>query len=553
MRPGQSHNILDLVLTNEEEVIDTVDIGDPVGKSDHVTLTWVVLLSTPPMSVGEEQLLYYKGDYGAINRDLVGLEWDELFRDRSVEEMWNIFKDVVTRQTRLHVPARKREQQRGRKRLPRYIVRHIGRRKLAYDKYLRYPSTINHNEYKRIRNTVNSMIRKNSDYQRKSTIKGFRSNLKRFYSYMNSLRNVKVNVTTLINDEGEMTSSNVETANLLVRYYREVFTVEDMTHISSVEYVDTGWSDDMVVFDRGLVRVKLMKLKENKSPDPNGIHPMVLKQCADCLAGPLSTIFRKSFENGEVPYDWRRAHISSIFKKGKRTDRTNYRPISLTSVVCKVMETIIRKVLVEFMEKNGLLSAHQHGFRRGRSCLTNLLETFESWSRALDEGYGLDIIYLDYRKAFDSVPHQRLMQQLLGYGISGRLRGWIGTFLLRRTMQVKIREELSETQDVLSGVPQGSVIGPLLFLIYIGELPSLMRSSMKLFADDSKLWCEITKTQDSLSLQGDLDVLMRWSTVWQLCFNIEKCKVMRMGHRLQTQYHMWSCNRYVKLEDVEEE
>ena len=139
------------------------------------------------------------------------------------------------------------------------------------------------------------------------------------------------------------------------------------------------------------------------------------------------------------------------------------------------------------------------------------------------------------------------------YGISGRMQRWIKAFLTERTMQVRIRKELSETQEVLSGVPQGSVIGPLLFLMYVDELPTMMRNNMKLFADDSKLWCRIRKIQDSLPLQRDLDVLMEWSRVWQLGFNIEKCKLMKMGHGLQTQYHMWSSNRYVQLEEVEEE
>jgi len=129
----------------------------------------------------------------------------------------------------------------------------------------------------------------------------------------------------------------------------------------------------------------------------------------------------------------------------------------------------------------------------GRSCLPNLLETFENWIKALDEVYGLDIVYLDYRKAFDSVPHQRLLEKFRGLGINGRLLLWIEDFLVSRTMKVGISGTFSKLQAVLSGVPQGSVLGPLLFLLFINELPTWITNEIRMFADDTKLWCRIKK------------------------------------------------------------
>jgi len=143
------------------------------------------------------------------------------------------------------------------------------------------------------------------------------------------------------------------------------------------------------------------------------------------------------------------------------------------------MESIIKDKLMRFLESNDLLCKEQHGFRSGRSCLTNLLETFENWTKALDEGYGLDVVYLDYRKAFDSVPHW-LIEKLKSFGINGKLLQWLEDFLTLRTMKVGLGKTFSQLLEVLSGIPQGSILEPLLFLLYVNELPSWIKCDMKM-------------------------------------------------------------------------
>jgi len=168
---------------------------------------------------------------------------------------------------------------------------------------------------------------------------------------------------------------------------------------------------------------------------------------------------------------------------------------------------------MKYLDSNKALFEEQHGFRSGRSCLTILLETLENWTKALDEGYGLDVVYLNYRKAFDSVPHRRLIEKLRSIGINGNLLEWLNSFLTSRTIRVGIRGTFLELMKVLSGVPQGSVLGPLLFLLYVNELPKCIKCDMKMYADDTKLWCKITKYEDSCILQDDLDKLKTWSNV----------------------------------------
>ena len=166
----------------------------------------------------------------------------------------------------------------------------------------------------------------------------------------------------------------------------------------------------------------------------------------------------------------------------------------MTSVPCKIMETLIKEKHIHFLEETNTITRSQHGFVKGRSCLTNLLEAFEDWTAALDEGYGLDIVYLDYRKAFDSVPHKRLLLRLKACGILGNLLRWIESFFTSRLMRVGVRGTFLDWKRVISGVPQGSVLGPLLFTLFVNELPKWITTNMRMFADDTKLWNRFGRT-----------------------------------------------------------
>ena len=227
-------------------------------------------------------------------------------------------------------------------------------------------------------------------------------------------------------------------------------------------------------------------MKDNKSPGVDRIPPKLLKEIVKQISTPLAKLFNLSLEEKIVPSEWKEANIMPLFKKGLRNKPENYRPVSLTSVVCKLLETLIRDHMVEFLVKHKLINTSQHGFLKARSCLTNLLCFFEEITKWVDDGSPVDIVYLDFQKAFDKVPHQKLLLKLKAHGRGNDVINWIEKWLTHRKQRVIVDGEISNWKSVLSGVPQGSVLGPILFLIYINDLEDDISSKVLTFADKGK-------------------------------------------------------------------
>jgi len=280
----------------------------------------------------------------------------------------------------------------------------------------------------------------------------------------------------------------------------------------------------------------------------------VLQELENEIAAALVIIFRHSLNTGEIPADWKRANVTPIFKKGSKSDPGNYRPVSLTSVCCKILETLIRDGIMSHLEKNKLINQEQHGFMPGKSCCTNLLEFMERVTSAVDEGVPYDVIFLDFAKAFDKVPRERLLKKLSAHGIRGATLRWIRNWLTGRTQRVVLNGKSSSWEEVLSGVPQGSVLGPILFLIFINDLSGVARmiDAVRKFADDTKLGQRAGTVRDRECMQEALDNLCLWADRWGMQFNVSKCKVMHFGHNnVQQKYWMNGQELTVTEEEVD--
>ncbi|CAM5087761.1 unnamed protein product [Eretmochelys imbricata] len=218
-----------------------------------------------------------------------------------------------------------------------------------------------------------------------------------------------------------------------------------------------------------------------------------------------------------------------IFKKVSRTDPSNYRLVSLTSVPDKLVETIVKSRIIRHTDEHDLLGKSQHGFCKGKSSLTNLLEFFEEVNKHVDEGDPVDIVYLAFEKAFDNVPHQRLLSKVSSHGIRGKVLSWISSWVKDRRQRVEINGQFSEWREVNSGVPQGSILGSVLFSIFINDLEKGVNTEVAKFADDTKLLKIVKSKANYEGLQKDLTKLGDWATKWQMKFSVDKCKVMHTG------------------------
>ena len=259
-----------------------------------------------------------------------------------------------------------------------------------------------------------------------------------------------------------------------------------------------------------------------------------MKNCRTSLAKPLYLIWRKSLDTGQIPSKYLKQTIIPIFKKGSKADPANYRPVSLTSHIIKLFERVLRIKLVKHIESQSLISPNQHGFCSGKSCMTQLLNHFEGLLEMLEKNSNADVLYLDFAKAFDKVDHTILLQKLKSFGIDGKIHLWLKNFLSNRQQYVLVNGIKSKGENVLSGVPQGTVLGPLFFIIYINDINDVIsHCRIKIFADDSKLIKSINNLEDKNLMEEDIKSVMNWAKNNKMELNKSKFQLLQHGHKIE--------------------
>ena len=537
---NEESSILDLIFTKEEEDVRNIKVLQPLGKSDHGVVIADFVCEWKSKIEQKPRRMYHKGNYEKILEGLNEINWETEFTNKTVQECWDIFKMKLESLSVEHIPMSSPKDY-NEPWMNGKLMKLWRSKYFAWKRYTETKGYQRYMEYKKETNLLKKQTRVAKRLYEKKIAKEVRHNKRQFYRYVNSKLTVRPEISEMQNELGELVDSDKEICNILARYFNSVYTPASNEEMPEMNEIYENEISNINI-SRNDIQTRLEKLNVNKSCGPDNIHPFVLQKTAIETSKPLEIIFRKSLEFGECPSDWRSANVTPIHKKGDRTDPSNYRPVSLTSQVCKVLESIVRKQLLEHLTENNILRDEQHGFREGRSCLTNLLGIMEDWTKIIDEGDGIDVAYLDFRKAFDLVSHKHLLYKMSKYGIKHQVLKWVQSFLQQRTQRVVVRGEKSEPCNVTSGVPQGSVLGPILFLIFINDLPLGVISPVSLFADDSKVFSRIISEKNSLKrkksgnyfkgnevLQNDLNSIREWARRWKMEFNVDKCKIMHMG------------------------
>ena len=521
-RIGHTPSLLDLILTSDQNLLSKIEQNPPIGVSDHCVIEASIQYFIPSV---EKYCIkeFSKINFDNMKFDLASKNWDFLYATGSCGDAWDIFATTISDAMAKNTVKTKIRFNRKKPWITQPFIRRANVKKRLWARYKATGTQADYDQHRNFSNILKQDLKKaKQNYETKLVTSG----PKAVFKYVRSKLSTKVSVPIVADKHNKLATSETETANLLADFFESVFTSEPVGSLPSYQRPVTQLLSD-ISFSEDVVLGELEKLSENCCPGPDGISALVLKRCAIDLAGPLSYIMSCSFKTSTLPSSWRQALITPVFKKGDKTKPENYRPISLTSICCKIMERIIRKHLHLFCEQINIISPNQHGFLPRRSTVTCLLHCINNWTLSLERNIPIDVIYLDFEKAFDRVPHRRLLYKLEIAGIRGLLLRWIEAFLKNRCFSVKVGSLYSTKRTVLSGVPQGSVLGPILFLLYISDLLALIKSSHSFYADDGRLYGN--PLENSQAIQDDLQIIHKWTCDWLMPLNNSKCFVLRLG------------------------
>lgn len=536
-------NILDLLFTNEEGAVDNLMYQSPLGKSDHCVLKFDFMLGNVKKDSLVPKLNYKKANFKRMGEYLQKVNWgEELYILTDTEEMWDMIKGKIIWAIENYTPEfRPFVNNTGRNfkmKLEGKILQKRKDKNAAWRKYMRTRSEDDYRKYTRLRNKLRNMTRGAHKRVEKSVVMEAKSNPKKFWRYVNSKTKTRGVIPELkINDQGDTTKSDMEKAETLSKFFSSVYTPE--TNEDLPEFDVPNLTEDMQLVDimESEVENKLNNLKVTKSSGPDNIPSRVLFELRNELVCPLTFLFNSSIKYGHVPHDWKCANVSPIYKKGMKSKAENYRPVSLTPILCKMLESLVKDKIMVYMLDKDLFSNRQFGFISGRSTCLQLLKVIEDWTDIMDKGGQIDCVYFDFMKAFDKVSHRHLIGKLKAYKLNTKIIDWIKSFLTLRKQRVVVAGSKSNWTAVTSGIPQGSVLGPVFFVIYINDLPQHIKSNAYIFADDTKIYRQILTDSDNKVLQEDIRSLEKWADTWELKFHPAKCKYMTIGKPKQNDFN----------------
>ena len=471
-----------------------------------------------------------------MRRSLALIPWSVL-DDVSVDEAVDMFYDLLDSAIADHIPTVVL-----RRRVPPWFDRAVRAalrlKEAAFRRLKRNPGHASETDFADRRREFKHIANaKYSEYLVKLT-DDFKTNPKRYWSFLKCVTKKASISPVLIDSNGSNVTGDYERATVLNEAFASKFTDPRVrTFPDAPEYRVLDSLDEFTVTDSAVLSA-LKSVAPNKACGADNISARIISECANELVVPMTKICNLSVRGGIFPERWKQANIIPLFKKGDKKIPGNYRSVSLLPLFGKILERVVYDQL--FNHVKPVLCEQQHGFIPKRSCISNLAVYLHSAWGAISGGYQTDAIYTDYSAAFQSVNHALVVHKLMNsYNLQGNAQKWFVSYLSGRRQRVVVNGKTSEWKPVLSGVPEGSLLAPLVFSLFINDLPSVINSGCLLYADDVKLYRKIESPADGLRLQEDLDRLTAWSVSWGLTLNPSKCKSFTMTLRrapVQTNY-----------------
>ncbi|CAK1593267.1 unnamed protein product [Parnassius mnemosyne] len=525
------NRILDLVLSND--YVNVNHCLDPLVLEDqhHKALIIFVNFDVQPLTRNKlTSYSYNKGDYNQINLDISSVNWEEVLSRGNVDDAVELFYETIYNIRDKYIPSRIQCNSKYPPWFNHAIVRLIKEKNKYHKKFKIYGNLydkitfeILRERIKRIEKTLyNEYICRVED--------SLKSHSKIFWSYIRN-KSRGASYPSRMTYSGITYNSEQDICNLFAQYFHSNYLQptkpEDISRCTS-----SFASNDISTININYFEVErlLKSLDLKKSAGPDGIPALFLTKCAGTLSKPITFIFRRSINEGLMPSRWKSAFITPIHKKGPQNIIENYRPISKLNLIAKVFERIVYNQLYPAIKHT--IIPQQHGFLQKRSTTSNLLLFTDFVSYNMDKGYQIDAIYTDYSKAFDRIDHAILMEKLSTAGIRGDLFRWFTSYISNRSQAVILNGFTSSWVPVPSGVPQGSLLGPLLFVIFINDISEcFLNTNFLLFADDMKIFRIVNNFDDALYLQNDLLNLDNYCRRNKLDINVEKCFCVSFGRK----------------------
>jgi hypothetical protein len=535
----KSSTCIDHMYTNREEMVYQTDVV-PLGLSDH-SLTYIIRKGkkNKVKSSFIKARTYRNFNEVSFNNDLAHADWSGVFSADTIDGAWSAFKRTFLQISDKHAPF---VNMKVREDSPPFINENLRSLCVDRDYFMRKAHKTrkleDFNRAKQLRNQANNLL----DLLRKryfdDQIRQNRGNSKGLWKTLKKLLPSKGdrNIIQEIKSGDRTICDSKEIANVINRFFANIgntlaANITPPTDFVPPEIVPTENPFTMQLIDTEFVKKELGSMDINKSTGMDGIPSRLLKAGSSEICRALTHIFNRTVVTGTIPSEWKTARVTPIFKDGDKSDAGNYRPISILPVVMKILERAIHNQVYGFLTENNILTPVQSGFRKLYSTLTTLIDVSDNIHNDVEEGRGTGMLFLDLKKAFDTVNHDLLIQKLRQYGFGNSSLAWFTNYLSNRQQAVEINGTRSDWENVKTGVPQGSILGPLLFILYINDLPRVIeKCNVTLYADDTALYFSSNDPgQIKQCLEEDLSRLKKWFDYNKLTLNVRKTKFMQFS------------------------